>query len=55
MTKNEYWERFLKTGKVEDYINYKIKSRKEDTEFAAEPLESDKHDPEERGNSTKND
>lgn len=42
MDKNQYWERFLKTGRIEDYLNYKMSLRKKgDTEFAQEPLESE--------------
>ncbi len=29
MTSKEAWEKFKKTGKVEDYLNYKKISRKE--------------------------
>lgn len=29
MTKKEAWEKFQKSGKIEDYLNYKRISRKE--------------------------
>lgn len=44
MDKNKYWERFLRTGRVEDYLSYKMSLRKEDTEFATEPLESENNE-----------
>lgn len=37
MHKNTSWEKFLKTGKIKDYLNY----RKEKVEFAKEMVEYD--------------
>lgn len=30
-TIKEYWERFSKTGKIEDYLRYKFAKKKEET------------------------
>ncbi len=32
--KNTYWSNFLKTGKIEDYLKYKMFERVEDTEIS---------------------
>ena len=32
--KNEYWMKFLKTGRIEDYIMYNKFNRNSDSEFA---------------------
>ena len=33
---NPHWQKFLKTGRIEDYLNFKIQQNKHDVEFARE-------------------
>lgn len=54
MLKNEYWSKFLRTGKIEDYILFK-RINDSDTEFSELGVNYDINSEEEnKGDSNKN-